>query len=36
MEEMEFGPNGALVYCMEYLLENIDWLSDELGEYNDD
>ena len=36
MEEMEFGPNGALVYCMEYLLENIDWLSDELGDYTDD
>lgn len=27
MEEMELGPNGALVYCMEYLLDNLDWLE---------
>lgn len=24
------GPNGALLYCMEHLIENIDWLSDRL------
>jgi len=36
MEELEFGPNGGLVYCMEYLLENIDWLKDELDNYDDD
>jgi len=23
-EEMELGPNGALVFCLEYLLDNID------------
>ena len=23
MEEMEMGPNGATIYCHEYLLENI-------------
>lgn len=27
MEEMELGPNGALVYSMEYLLENLNWLE---------
>uniref|UniRef100_A0A7S2XYS1 GPN-loop GTPase 3 n=1 Tax=Fibrocapsa japonica TaxID=94617 RepID=A0A7S2XYS1_9STRA len=36
MEELGYGPNGALVYCMEYLLENMDWLRDELDEYGDD
>ena len=30
MEELELGPNGALVYCMELLLENIDWLLAEI------
>lgn len=27
MEMMDLGPNGALVYCMEYLLENLAWLE---------
>lgn len=36
MEEMDLGPNGGLVYCFEYLMENLDWLSDQLSEYNDD
>ena len=26
MEELKLGPNGALIYCMEYLLLNLDWL----------
>ena len=30
MEAYKLGPNGGLIYCMEYLLENIDWLEDEL------
>lgn len=30
MEEMELGPNGGLVFCMEYLYENFNWLEDEL------
>lgn len=36
MEELHYGPNGGLVYCMEYLSENMDWLRDQLGEYEDD
>ncbi|GFZ45823.1 GPN-loop GTPase 3 [Saitozyma sp. JCM 24511] len=36
MEELEFGPNGGLIYCFEYLLNNLDWLDDELGSYEDD
>ena len=30
MDEMELGPNGALVFCMELLLANREWLSIEL------
>lgn len=36
MEELGLGPNGALVYCMEYLLDNLDWLKDEMNQYGDD
>lgn len=36
MEEMNLGPNGGLIFCFEYLLDNLDWLDDELGQYNDD
>ncbi len=36
MEVKELGPNGALLFCMEYLLENLDWLKDELGDYEYD
>lgn len=30
MEEMGLGPNGGLVYCFEFLLENLDFLTDAL------
>ena len=30
MEELELGPNGSLIYCMEYLYDHIDWLLDKL------
>lgn len=36
MEEMELGPNGGLMYCFEFLLQNLDWLEEELGDYEDD
>lgn len=36
MEEMDLGPNGALIFCFEYLLNNLDWLDDEIGDYSDD
>ncbi len=36
MEDLNFGPNGGLVYCMEYLIQNLDWLRDEVGDYDDD
>ncbi|EEC47539.1 predicted protein, partial [Phaeodactylum tricornutum CCAP 1055/1] len=36
MEELGLGPNGGLLYCMEYLVENLDWLHDELEMFEDD
>lgn len=30
MKHLKLGPNGALVYCMEYLEENFDWLLNQL------
>jgi GTPase SAR1 family protein len=30
MEEMGLGPNGGLIYCFEFLLENLDFISDAL------
>jgi hypothetical protein len=36
MEEFGYGPNGGLVYCMEYLFQNIDWLRDELENFGED
>lgn len=35
-EDLRFGPNGGLVFCLEYLLENVDWLQEQLGEDVDD
>jgi GPN-loop GTPase len=36
MEDKGLGPNGALIYCMEYLLQNIEWLIDQLDGFADD
>ena len=37
VQEIEnWGPNGGLVYCMEHLIDNIDWLIQELQEFSDD
>jgi len=36
MDELEYGPNGGLVYCFEYLLQNMDWLEEELGGFEED
>ena len=30
MEQHSLGPNGGLVYCMEFLLEHSDWLEEKL------
>ncbi|TPX35229.1 hypothetical protein SmJEL517_g02301 [Synchytrium microbalum] len=36
MEELKFGPNGGLIYCMEYLMNNLDWFEEELSGYEED
>lgn len=36
MTELKFGPNGGLVYCMEYLITHIHWLEDKLLEFGAD
>ncbi|TPX60124.1 hypothetical protein PhCBS80983_g01977 [Powellomyces hirtus] len=35
-EELGYGPNGGLIYCLEYLIQNIDFLEEELGHGEDD
>lgn len=36
MEEMGLGPNGGLIYCFEFLLENLDFLTDPLESVSED
>lgn len=36
MAELDFGPNGGLVYCMEFLLENMDWLQEHIDRYDEE
>lgn len=31
MDEMQLGPNGGLVFCFEYLMNNLDWLEEQLN-----
>ena len=35
MAELRLGPNGALLYCLEYLEKNSDWLLRRLAELGD-
>lgn len=35
-EDLRLGPNGGLVFCMEYFIENLDWLEEKLGQHEDD
>ena len=36
MNEHGLGPNGGMLYCMEYLEANYDWLEDRLKELGDE
>lgn len=36
MDELMLGPNGGLIFSLEHLLENISWLTDDLGQYTDE
>ncbi|KAI1882429.1 hypothetical protein AGOR_G00250610 [Albula goreensis] len=35
-DSLRFGPNGGLVFCMEYFANNFDWLEECLGHVEDD
>jgi hypothetical protein len=35
MEEFSLGPNGALIFCMEYLMDNLNWLEKEINFFYD-
>ena len=36
MEELELGPNGGLIYCFEFLLQNLDFLADSLDQLSEE
>jgi GTPase SAR1 family protein len=36
MDEYHLGPNGGMLYCMEYLEANYDWLEEKLKELGKD
>jgi GTPase SAR1 family protein len=36
MDELKLGPNGGLLYAMEYLVDNLEWLEDELDCFAED
>ncbi|KAK7533209.1 GPN-loop GTPase [Phyllosticta citribraziliensis] len=36
MEEMGLGPNGGLIYCFEFLLENLDFLTEPLDDVTEE
>jgi len=35
-EELKLGPNGGLIYCMEYFMEHMDWFYEQIGESDGD
>lgn len=32
-ERLELGPNGGLMFCMDHLAENVEWLESKLAGY---
>lgn len=36
MDEMHLGPNGGIIYCFEFLLENMDFLTDALEDVGEE
>lgn len=36
MEELELGPNGGLIYCFEFLMQNLDFLTEALDPLSED
>jgi hypothetical protein len=36
MEDLGLGPNGGLLYCLDYFISNLDWFESQLEDYDDD
>ena len=36
MEELHLGPNGGLIYCFEFLLDNLDFITDPLQDVGEE
>lgn len=36
MLKQKLGPNGALIYCMEYLLDHMSWLEEQIETFAED
>ena len=36
MEYTKLGPNGGLIYSMDYLIQNMDWFEDQIGNLGPD
>lgn len=35
MDYVHLGPNGSLMYCIEYLEKRLDWFLEKLRKYSD-
>ncbi|XP_019858729.1 PREDICTED: GPN-loop GTPase 3-like [Amphimedon queenslandica] len=35
-DSLKLGPNGGLIFCMEYLVQNLSWLEEQLEDGEDD
>ncbi|VEL29312.1 unnamed protein product, partial [Protopolystoma xenopodis] len=35
-ESLKLGPNGGLIFCMEFLYQNLDWLDEAIGDDDGD
>lgn len=35
-EDLHFGPNGGLLFCMEYFVRHPEWLEEQLGDCDDE
>eukprot|EP00953_Heterococcus_sp_UTEX-ZZ885_P038771 19897-Heterococcus_DN1.PRE.2 len=35
MDSFGLGPNGGIIYCLEYLEQNLDWLQEKLDVLGD-
>jgi hypothetical protein len=35
-EDTRLGPNGGLVFCMQHLADNLEWLDEAIGDIDGD